>query len=176
MDRQVGRYQKVERQMIGDRVVLNPRTRLCSLRDAEGNVFDTFRLSLEVCGCGYSFARAGVGTGVGEPFVCEPVLLRAGGGGLQRLGRLVLQAMRATAHIGRGAICERPGPPEARFIAGERVRREHPGISRLVHTQRSGGRHGSTTERRCQCMSTNWFQRSRDSGSRRADSSGGTRG
>ena len=59
MDRQVGRYQKGERQVIGDRVVLNPRTRLCSLRDAEGNVFDTFRLSLEVCGCGY--ARAGVG-------------------------------------------------------------------------------------------------------------------
>ena len=52
MDRQVGRYQKGERQVIGDRVVLNPRTRLCSLRDAEGNVFDTFRLSLEVCGCG----------------------------------------------------------------------------------------------------------------------------
>ena len=41
MDRQVGRYQKGERQVIGDRVVLNPRTRLCSLRDAEGNVFDT---------------------------------------------------------------------------------------------------------------------------------------
>ncbi len=61
MDMQVGRYQKGERQVIGDRVVLNPRTRLCSLRDAEGNVFDTFRLSLEVCGCGYSFARAGVG-------------------------------------------------------------------------------------------------------------------
>ena len=60
MDRQVGRYQKGERQVIGDRVGLNPRTRLCSLRDAEGNVFDTFRLSLEVCGCGYSFARAGV--------------------------------------------------------------------------------------------------------------------
>ncbi len=71
MDRRVGRYQKGERQVIGDRVVLNPRTRLCSLRDAEGNVFDTFRLSLEVCGCEYSFARAGVG--------CQ----RGGAGGLR---------------------------------------------------------------------------------------------
>ena len=74
MDRQVGRYQKGERQVIGDRVVLNPRTRLCSLRDAEGNVFDTFRSS----------SRG----------LRLRVFLRAGGGGLQRLGRLVLQAMR----------------------------------------------------------------------------------
>ncbi len=71
MDRQVGRYQKVERQVIGDRVVLNPRTRLCSLRDAEGNVFDTFRLSLEVCGCGYSFARAGVGYRGSDGWYCK---------------------------------------------------------------------------------------------------------
>ena len=156
MDRQVGRYQKGERQVIGDRVVLNPRTRLCSLRDAEGNVFDTFRLSLEVCGCGYSFARAG--------------------GGLQRLGRLVLQEMRAAAHIGREAIRERPGLPEARSIAGKGVRRGHPGIPRLVHVQRPGGRRGSATERRRQCTSRNWFQRSRDSRSRRADSCGGTSG
>ena len=125
MDRQVGRYQKGERQVIGDRVVLNPRTRLCSLRDAEGNVLDTFRLSLEVCGCGYSFARAGVG--------------------YRGSDRLVLQEMRAAAHIGREAIRERPDPPEARFIAGKRVRRGHPGIPRLVHAQRPGGRHGSTT-------------------------------
>ena len=71
MDRQVGRYQKGERQVIGDRVVLNPRTRLCSLRDAEGNVFDTFRLSLEVCGCGYSFARAGVGYRGSDGWYCK---------------------------------------------------------------------------------------------------------
>ena len=71
MDRQVGRYQKGERQVIGDRVVLNPRTRLCSLRDAEGNVFDTFRLSLEVCGCGYSFARAGVGYRGSDGWCCK---------------------------------------------------------------------------------------------------------
>ena len=90
MDRQVGRYQKGERQVIGDRVVLNPRTRLCSLRDAEGNVFDTFRLSLEVCGCGYSFARAGVG--------------------YRGSGRLVLQAMRTAAHIGREGHPRAPRP------------------------------------------------------------------
>ena len=54
-----------------DRVVLNPRTRLCSLRDAEGNVFDTFRLSLEVCGCGYSFARAGVGYRGSDGWYCK---------------------------------------------------------------------------------------------------------
>ena len=71
MDRQVGRYQKGERQVIGDRVVLNPRTRLCSLRDAEGNVFDTFRLSLEVCGCGYSFTRAGVGYRGSDGWYCK---------------------------------------------------------------------------------------------------------
>ena len=71
MDRQVGRFQKGERQVIGDRVVLNPRTRLCSLRDAEGNVFDTFRLSLEVCGCGYSFARAGVGYRGSDGWYCK---------------------------------------------------------------------------------------------------------
>ena len=129
MDRQVGRYQKGERQVIGDRVVLNPRTRLCSLRDAEGNVFDTFRLSLEVWGCGYSFARAGVG-------------YRGSDGWL-------LQEMRAAAHIGREAIRERPGLPEARSIAGKGVRRGHPGIPRLVHVQRPGCRHGSTTESNC---------------------------
>ena len=176
MDRQVGRYQKGERQVIGDRVVLNPRTRLCSLRDAEGNVFDTFRLSLEVCGCGYSFARAGVGTSERVNQVPYLVFLRAGGGGLQRLGRLVLQEMRAAAHIGREAIHERPGLPEARSIAGKGVRRGHPGIPRLVHVQRPGGRRGSITERRRRCTSRNWFQRSRDSQSRRADSSGGASG
>ena len=39
-----GTNMKGEVQTIGDRVVINPRTRLCFLRDAEGNVFDTFRL------------------------------------------------------------------------------------------------------------------------------------
>ena len=57
----VDRHRKGEVQVIGDRVVINPRTRLCSLRDAQGNVIETLRLSLEVCGCGYSLARAGVG-------------------------------------------------------------------------------------------------------------------
>ena len=71
MDRQVGWYQKGERRVIGDRVVLNPRTRLCSLRDAEGNVFDTFRLSLEVCVCVYSFARAGVGYRGSDGWYCK---------------------------------------------------------------------------------------------------------
>ena len=62
---------KGEVQTIGDRVVINPRTRLCSLRDAEGKVFDTFRLSLEVCGCGYSFARPGVGYRGTDGWCCK---------------------------------------------------------------------------------------------------------
>ena len=133
MDRQVGRYQKVERQVIGDRVVLNPRTRLCSPARRRGQ-----RLRhVQVVSRGLRLR----------------VLLRAGGGGLQRFGRLVLQAMRAAAHVGREAIRERPGPPEARSIAGKRVRRGHPGIHRLIHAQRPGGWHGSTTERRRRCTS-----------------------
>ena len=103
---------KGEVQTIGDRVVINPRTRLCSLRDAEGNVFDTFRLSLEVCGCGYSFARPGVG-----------------------YGRLVLQAVRAAPHAGRDDGRERPGgsgSSQAQSLAGERVRQADPGTPRLV--------------------------------------------
>ena len=52
---------RVEVQVIGDRVVVNPRTRVAHLHDFDGNVVDTVRLSLEVCGCGYSFARPGVG-------------------------------------------------------------------------------------------------------------------
>ncbi len=86
MDRQVGRYQKGERQVIGDRVVLNPRTRLCSL-ESRGRLRHV----------------QGVSRGLRLR-----VFLRAGGGGLQRLGRLVLQEMRTAAHIGREAIRERP--------------------------------------------------------------------
>ena len=61
MERQVGRRRRVAVQVIGDRRVTNPRIRLSHLRDAEGNVVETLRLSLEVCGCGYSLARPGVG-------------------------------------------------------------------------------------------------------------------
>ena len=61
MERQVERHREGEVQVIGDRRVTNPRTRLSYLRDAEGNVVETLRLSLEVCGCGYSLARPGVG-------------------------------------------------------------------------------------------------------------------
>jgi len=50
-----------EVQVIGDRTVINPRIRVAQLRDADGNVIETVRLSLEVCGCGYSYARPGVG-------------------------------------------------------------------------------------------------------------------
>ena len=48
-------------QVIGDRKVINPRIRVAQLRDMNGNVFETVRLSLEFCGCGYSYARPGVG-------------------------------------------------------------------------------------------------------------------
>ena len=61
MKSRIGRNRKGEVQVIGDRAVINPRTRLCHLRDAGGDVIDTVRLSLEVCGCGYSLARPGVG-------------------------------------------------------------------------------------------------------------------
>ena len=71
MANQVGRNRKGEVQVIGDRVVSNPRTRLGHLRDAEGNVIDTVRLSLEVCGCGYSFARPGVGYAGPHGWYCK---------------------------------------------------------------------------------------------------------
>ena len=50
-----------EVQVIGDRVIVNLRTRIARFRDADTNVIEAVRLSLEVCGCGYSFARPGVG-------------------------------------------------------------------------------------------------------------------
>ncbi len=71
MKSQVGRNRKGEVQVIGDRAVINPRTRVCHLRDAKGNVFDTVRLSLEVCGCGYSLARPGVGYAGPHGWYCK---------------------------------------------------------------------------------------------------------
>ena len=53
--------QEGEVQIVGDRVVINPRFRLAALRDVDGNVIETVRLSLEVCACGFSYARPGVG-------------------------------------------------------------------------------------------------------------------
>ena len=58
-------------QTIGDRVVINPRFRLAALRDVDGNVIDTVRLSLEVCGCGYSLARPGVGYAGAAGWYCK---------------------------------------------------------------------------------------------------------
>ena len=108
MDRQVGRYQKGERQVIGDRVVLNPRTRLCSLRDAEGQ-----RLRhVQVVSRGLRL----------RVFLC------AGGGGLQRLGRLVLQEGCGQLHTLDGkqsasdSACLKPDPSRVReFDVGIRV-------------------------------------------------------
>ena len=57
----VGLNEKNEVQVIGNRTVINPRIRVAHLRDVDGNVFEMVRLSLEVCGCGYSYARPGVG-------------------------------------------------------------------------------------------------------------------
>ena len=48
-------------QTIGDRVIVNPRFKLATLRDREGRIREHVRLSMEVCGCGYSYARPGVG-------------------------------------------------------------------------------------------------------------------
>lgn len=67
----VGRHWKGEVQVIGDRAVINPRTRLSHLWDAGGNVIDTVRLSLEVCGCGYSLARAGMGYAGSHGWYCK---------------------------------------------------------------------------------------------------------
>ena len=58
------------------------------------------------------------------------ILLRSAGGGLRRGCWLVLQAMRAAPHAGRKGRCEcpcGPGSPEARSLAGERVRPEDSG-------------------------------------------------
>ena len=57
----VGQVQRDDVQMIGDRTVTNLRIRVAHLRDADDNILETVKLSLEVCGCGYSYARAGVG-------------------------------------------------------------------------------------------------------------------
>ncbi len=71
MEVQAGRIPKNKRQVIGDRVVVNPRTRVSILRDVEGNVIDTVRLSMEVCGCGYSYARPGVGYAGPHGWYCK---------------------------------------------------------------------------------------------------------
>ncbi len=57
----LGRRRGCGVQTIGDRVVVNPRFRLAAQRDVDGNIIETVRLSPEVCGCGYSYARPGVG-------------------------------------------------------------------------------------------------------------------
>ena len=67
----LGRHQGREVQTIGDRVVINPRFRLAALRDVDGNVIETVRLSLEVCGCGYSYARPGVGYAGPDGWYCK---------------------------------------------------------------------------------------------------------
>ena len=67
----VGQDMKNEVQVIGDRKVINPRIRVAQLRDADGNVFETVRLSLEVCGCGYSYARPGVGYRGNDGWHCK---------------------------------------------------------------------------------------------------------
>ena len=67
----LGRHQGHEVQTIGDRVVVNPRFRLAALRDVDGNIIETVRLSLEVCGCGYSYARPGVGYAGRDGWYCK---------------------------------------------------------------------------------------------------------
>ena len=67
----VGLDEENEVQVIGDRTVINPRIRVAQLRDADGNVFETVGLSLETCGCGYSFARPGVGYRGDEGWHCK---------------------------------------------------------------------------------------------------------
>ena len=71
MERKVGRHRRAAVQVIGDSRVTNPRTRVSHLRDAEGNVRDVVRLSMEVCGCGYSLARPGVGYAGPHGWYCK---------------------------------------------------------------------------------------------------------
>ena len=71
MEVQVGQIPKGDVQVIGDRAVINPRTRVGILRDVDGNVLDAVRLSMEVCGCGYSFARPGVGYAGPHGWYCK---------------------------------------------------------------------------------------------------------
>ena len=58
-------------QIIGDRAVINPRIVVAELRDASGEVCDEVELSLELCGCGYSYARGGVGYWHPDGWVCK---------------------------------------------------------------------------------------------------------
>ena len=67
----LGRRRGCGVQTIGDRVVVNPRFRLAALRDVGGNIIETVRLSLEVCGCGYSYARPGVGYAGPDGWYCK---------------------------------------------------------------------------------------------------------
>ena len=58
-------------QVIGDRKVITPRTSVHHIMDAQGNVKETLRLSMETCGCGYSMARAGVGYRGDNGWICK---------------------------------------------------------------------------------------------------------
>ena len=58
-------------QVIGDRKVINPRTSIHHLRNAQGAITETLRLSMETCGCGYSMARAGVGYRATNGWICK---------------------------------------------------------------------------------------------------------
>ena len=67
----LGRRRGCGVQTIGDRVVVNPRFRLAAQRDVGGKIIETVRLSLEVCGCGYSYARPGVGYAGRDGWYCK---------------------------------------------------------------------------------------------------------
>ena len=71
MEVQADRIPKGTVQVIGDRAVINPRTRRGILRDSVGNVLAVVILSMEVCGCGYSFARQGVGYAGPHGWYCK---------------------------------------------------------------------------------------------------------
>ena len=71
MEVQAGRVPKGRVQVVGDRVIINPRSRVGILRDIDGNVQDVVILSMEVCGCGYSFARQGVGYAGPHGWYCK---------------------------------------------------------------------------------------------------------
>ena len=98
----LGRRRGCGVQTIGDRMVVNPRFRLAAQRDVGGNIIET---------------KQAVSRGLRLR-----VFLRSARGGLRRAGRLVLQAMRAAPHVGRGGNRTRSAHLKPDPSAGEIVR------------------------------------------------------
>ena len=145
MEGQTGRIRKRKRQVIGDRVVINPRTRLFHLRDTGGNVIDTVRLSMEVCGCGYSYARPGVGYAGPHGWYCK------------RCGQLHTVDKAKARGAGKDLPHLKPDPALAREFD-----QRDAGLRRLVNPR--GSRRRSISERKE--IGTAWTNQGHRNGTR----------